>query len=88
MTTDLGRVHQRTQRRYQAGLARGASVQRATHDRWGRELGLVSKANGRPYEPCPVCERRAMTRERVGNDTIWRCESCGYADSDLHGPLV
>lgn len=84
---DLGRVNSRTRTRYASQGARGPLKKSSRTDRWGRELGLRNP-EGKPYEPCPMCEKRSAVRTRIDGDTIWRCESCGYVDSDTYGALV
>jgi ribosomal protein L37AE/L43A len=54
--------------------------------RQNRTLGTHAP-DGRPYEVCPMCSARASLRTEVPGDTIWKCESCGYMDSDRLGPL-
>lgn len=48
--------------------------------------------DGRPYETCPMCSQVASLRTVVmaeGSvyDTRWKCENCGYEDSDKFGAL-
>lgn len=60
--------------------------------RKNRSLGDFAR-DGRPYEICPMCSCKASLRtvmkdERgVVFDTRWKCENCGYIDSDVLGPL-
>lgn len=97
MTTDLGRRNQATSRsrkREVASRLRGAGVSRQfqtvarrdrpnVEDRYGRRTGLVAP-DGRPYSPCPNCEKRSMVvvRKLSGGNAHWKCESCTYEDTD------
>lgn len=57
-----------------------------TEDRWKRDR-TKRNAEGKLYEPCPMCSKVASIRTVLGHDTIWKCESCGYHESEKLGPL-
>lgn len=61
-------------------------VGRYTLDRYGRKV-LAFNPEGKPYEACPMCSRKASVRTELApsarfpeGDTLWLCEFCGYDD--------
>lgn len=47
-------------------------------DRYGRKV-LAYNAQGKPYEACPMCSRKATVRTVLNTgDILWNCEYCGY----------
>ncbi len=88
---DIGRVHQRTAQRRASGLAtrgkRSVSLSTDRYDRYGRLLGQRNP-EGKVYEPCPMCLRRACTRTRMADGIVWKCEYCTYIDHSERGSLV
>lgn len=68
---------------------------RSSVDSHGRAYGHDDL--GRTYSPCPMCSERSMVdlgTKVIGRvltehtETIRRCLSCGYVDSDVRGALV
>jgi len=92
-TPTRGGVWDRVARRL-AQAPRGSEMRRTvprgqrpfTEDRWKRDR-TRRNPEGKLYEPCPMCSKVASIRTVLGDDTIWKCSSCGYYESDKLGPL-
>lgn len=61
-------------------------VQTYDEDRYGRTM-LAFNPQGKPYEVCPMCSRKASVRTEVApsalfpeGDTTWACSYCGDSD--------